>query len=639
MILMRTRKKNQLLHKVTTFVTLFALVFTFSGFAGGGSLIASPIINEENDADVELLLKGELIENRGEFEKHFVNEDGTVTAYSYANPIHYQDKNGNWIDIDNTLIRNADGFTNTDNPNEIRLSAVAKDNNLVRIKQGEYELSWGIQGARNVQGYETDKPEKTDKKDLVTLVSKVAYDNVFENTSLAYTLYSYSISEDLIFYSVPSFDQVTYNIGTQNLSAAQEGNEIIFFSTIEEGKEIFRFKAPFMYDSAFALTYNITVALQVTDGGHRLTYMLDRQWLESEERVYPVTLDPTERSWQHYNNVEDTHFNTWYPNSNYVYSPWLFVGQINGWSETWLKITTMPPIPAGSTIIDSRLEMVHCIGTTTWGPLNIWELTSYWNSFTLTYNNQWSCSWNYLYGGIGSYWTGSAFAYSIDVTNTVKKWYNGTMANWGFALAYQYSVNDYNALYSSDHGSIYSSYLPAISVTYVLPSYLYPTPTNGGNLTWPIYSIYYYLSPAAFAYTTCIADAAYNWVNTGYGYNNLWPNTRDYNMSNCAVDFLVYDDPYNPNTLAYTYFFTSSGQLVSPISNNYYYCEIWINDASFSQENYTYQKKVIIHEFGHVWGLAHNTINDYSIMYPLMDDVKVNTVQQVDHNAFNLKHP
>ena len=463
---MRTKKKKQLLHKATTFVTLFALVFTFSGFTGGGSVVASLKNIEENDTGISGLLDVELIEKRGEFEKHFINEDGSITAYSYANPIHYQDVDGNWIDIDNTLIRNDDGFRNTNNPNEIRLSAVAKDNNLVSIKQGEYEISWGIQGVRNVQGYETDKPEKTDRKDLIALVSKVAYNNVFENTTLAYTLYSYSISEDIIFDSVPSFDQVTYNIKTQNLVAVQEGNEVIFFSTIEDRKEIFRFKAPFMYDSAFALTYNITVALRVTDGGYRLTYVPDRQWLESEERVYPVTLDPTVRSWQHYNNVEDTHINTWYPNTNYVYSAWLYVGQISGWSETWIKITTMPTIPSGSTITDSRLELVHCIGTTTWGPLKIWELTSYWNSFTLTYNNQWNCSWNYLFGGIYPYWTGSAYAYSINVTNTVKKWYSGTMANWGFALAYEHTINDYNALYSSDHGSITSSYFPAISVTY-----------------------------------------------------------------------------------------------------------------------------------------------------------------------------
>jgi len=496
---MRVRKKRAAMNRITTFITLFAILLTFSGFANIDNSYATQIMDDSKsvlgeDGEYRDIYETDIIEYRNEYEKHFSNEDNTVTAYTYANPIHYQDKDGYWIDIDNTLIRDDESFVNKNNPNQIRLSTVAKDNNLVSIKQGEYEIGWGIQGARNAQGHEIDKPEKTDRKNLTALVSKVAYDNVFENTSLTYTLYSYSISEDIIFDCVPSFDQVTYNIKTQNLAAVQEGNEVIFFSTIEEGKEIFRFKAPYMYDSAFALTYDITVAYEATDGGYHLTYVFDREWLLSEERVYPVTLDPTVRSWQHYNNIEDTHINTWYPNTNYVYSPWLFIGQINGWSDIWIKITTMPSIPAGSTIADSRLEMVHCIGTTTWGSLNIWELTSYWNSFTLTYNNQWNCSWNYLYGGIGSYWTGSAYAYSIDVTSTVRKWYNGTMANWGFALAYQYSVNDYNALYSSDHGSITSSYLPAISVTYSTPTP--PTPSSYPEATSLSSGQYYFIKNA-----------------------------------------------------------------------------------------------------------------------------------------------
>jgi|GEM_PF-6466454 len=650
---MRTKKKKQLLYRITTFITLFALLFTFSGFAGGGGAIASPQIIKEDDIYGEEPITGEVLELRGEFEKHFVNEDGTVTAYSYANPIHYQNENGNWIDIDNTLIRNEDGFVNTDNPNEIRLSAVAKDNNLVSIRQGEYEISWGIQGARNVQGYETDKPEKTDRKDLVTLVSKVAYDNVFENTSLAFTLYSYSISEDLIFDSVPSFDQVTYNIRTQNLVAVQEGNEVIFFSTIEGGKEIIRFKAPYMYDSAFALTYDITVAFQATEVGYRLTYVLDRQWLQSEERVYPVTLDPTLYSWQHYSNIEDTHTSSSNPGINYAQAPFLYLGKVSGESRTFVRITNMPALTTGATVDYAQFDLVHSVGTTTSGIVDAYRMMSSWDSFTLTWNNQGNYQANLYQIDIGLWISGAVGLsgyrmYCIDVTNMVDSWYKGNLVyNYGIMLKYQNpNYNDYNTLYSSDNGSIASTHLPIVWIIY--------TPYGGGGsgsgpalysgkLLWPIGSINYYVTSSAIKYENAIADAAYSWVYTGW-YNNLWPNTRTYVMSNSTVDFYSY---YSSGIISglivgETRFYSGSSRVYPNVwpYPSWFWCEIHLNDyhcLGYLQNNYTLLKAAIAHEFGHVWGLDHAS-SLYSIMYPDTSFL-VRTPQKIDNDAFNLKYP
>ena len=470
----RVRKRR--LYKATILVVSFILLFTATGFTGVKDSHAAPLNNKVYRGDIvipfdEGFVSRELPQHRGEYEKHFLNTDGTVTAYSYANPIHYLDANGNWQDIDNTLIKSTEGFTNTDNPNKIQLSYTARNEGLASVKLERYEVSWGIQGINNTEGYEVEKQEAIDRRNLVNLTSKVKYDNVFENTSLVYTLSSYSLSEDLVFDSLPNFDQVTYQIQTTNLIATLEGSEVIFTSTTEEGKEIFRFQAPYLCDSAFKLTYDITVILNTVEGGYTLTYILDRTWLQSEERVYPITLDPTITSYQHYSNIEDTHINDWNPNTNYMNASYLNIGNVNGRNDIWIKITTLPTLPLGAPIVDARLEMTHSLGTTTWGAFEIWELTSEWHSSTLTWNNQWNCSWNYLQGGIYPYWNASlgAYAYSIDVTSTVKKWYNDPTTNWGFALNYEnIYYNDYNTLYSSDHGSIGSSYLPAISVTYVV---------------------------------------------------------------------------------------------------------------------------------------------------------------------------
>jgi hypothetical protein len=78
-------------------------------------------------------------------------------------------------------------------------------------------------------------------------------------------------------------------------------------------------------------------------------------------------------------------------------------------------------------------------------------------------------------------------------------------------------------------------------------------PLLGGNLTWNIESIYYYVDSSANSYVTPIASAANNWVYTGYGYNRLYPNRRTTNVSNSAIDIFGYNS--NDNTNGFTAFF------------------------------------------------------------------------------------
>ena len=651
----RVRKRR--LYKATVLVVSFILLFTATGFTGVGDSYAAPLNNKIYRGDIvipfdEVPTNYELSFYRGEFEKHFLNTDGTITAYSYANPIHYLDSDGNWQDIDNTLIKSTEGFTNTDSPNKIQLSYTARNEGLASVKLEGYEVSWGIQGINNVQGYEVEKQEAIDRRDLTHLTSKVKYDNVFENTSLVYTLSSCSLSEDLIFGSLPNFDSVTYQIQTTNLIATLEGSEVVFTSTTEEGKEIFRFQAPYLCDSAFKLTYDITVILNATEGGYTLTYILDRTWLQSEERVYPITLDPTITSWQHYSNIEDTHINDWNPNTNYMNAPYLNIGNVGGRNDIWIKITTLPTLPLRVAIVDAKLEMTHSLGTTTWGDLEIRELTSEWHSSTLTWNNQWNCSGNYLHGGIYPFLSGSYYRYYIDVTGTVDSWYwklwtTGSMSNnWGFALNYENIYhNDYNTLYSSDHGSIGSSYLPAISVTYdIVP----PTPTFVGNLLWPVSNVYYYISPITKAYYNVeILAAIADWenaVNTSCGYTKLHL-TEVYTPGPGYATVAIYIDN-SPGDNAYVHWYACNNE-VDPYVSDWTYCEMWLNMYNLVGFTSEEVQGVIAHEFGHVWGLAHNEEYDdtlknelctYSIMCTYEFGRQVHTVNGADLDAFNSKY-
>ncbi len=57
----------------------------------------------------------ERVENRTAYSKTFINTDGTNTAIIYSNPVHYNDNNGTWLEIDGELEISVSGFTGITN--------------------------------------------------------------------------------------------------------------------------------------------------------------------------------------------------------------------------------------------------------------------------------------------------------------------------------------------------------------------------------------------------------------------------------------------------------------------------------------------------------------------------------------------
>ena len=498
--------KQKILNSILVMATLIS--FFVCNFSNPITVFASGL--------VESSTTNEVVSLRQEFEKHFQNADGTITAASYATPVHYKNDDGNWIDIDNTLVETTTDksgnriIENKDNPLKVKFSNKSKDKKMVSIKLDKYEINWGIENVeKNKATIIDNSPKKIEKTDISTLSSKISYEDIFENTSLTYTLHSYSLKEELTFDKVPAYNQIVYNIEVKNVVAELVNNEVIFYDADDNQKEIFKFNAPFMVDSAEkpAYTENVQVKLEETKQGYTIIHIFDMEWLKSEERVYPVVLDPVVTSSQAQTNIEDTHVNSNNPNTNYVMNTMLVIGNTNGFNNVWIKITNLPSIPSNGVITDARLVTYLNYGTTTWGPLEIWEVRSAWDSYTMTYNLQNNVSVSFLANNI--YPSGSTYYnYNINVTSTVQKWYSGELANWGFMLRYQYDdYNDYNWMYSSDNLNISSIYKPAITITYTIPA--------GAN------------PYANFGWVYPFSDTSISRISSGYKYDRADHNAID----------------------------------------------------------------------------------------------------------------
>ena len=126
--------KKFALRAIGTLMTVVTIGGSFTSAAVAEN-ISAPVVEGAESEEVTIL--GEEESLRGEFEKHFVNSDGTYTAVTYEKPVHTL-VDGEWEEIDNTLVEqdgelvNRDGlmdvtFADTDKEEESKLVSIEKD--------------------------------------------------------------------------------------------------------------------------------------------------------------------------------------------------------------------------------------------------------------------------------------------------------------------------------------------------------------------------------------------------------------------------------------------------------------------------------------------------------------------------------
>ena len=108
---MRSKIGRQVLSFVLSIVFVLELVPASALAVGSNSDLteeteATDVLGTEETACVI----GEMDELREEAVKHFRMSDGSFLAVQYDGPVHYQDTDGEWQNIDNTLQRSGDRY-------------------------------------------------------------------------------------------------------------------------------------------------------------------------------------------------------------------------------------------------------------------------------------------------------------------------------------------------------------------------------------------------------------------------------------------------------------------------------------------------------------------------------------------------
>ena len=473
---------------------------------------AKPVTGQSSQ---EISVLGELTEKRTEYTKEFRLSNGLNLATVYAQPVHYN-VDGQWKEIDNTLVATTAGFKNTSGVWDVTFPQNMRGQNAVTIQKDGHTLSFYMSGQLKVQDGAvvasseasaepfalqptTEADAQVQKIDLSQELkqaqypetvatknySRLQYSGVFDSTDIVYDLAASQVKESIIIGRADAdLRGYRYTINTGDMiPVLEDSGEITLYDKTKENV-IMVMPAPFLQDAAGLRSYDVTVTLTGSDGAYTLSYILPHSWMQAEDRQYPIVLDPIVEAGNNRDNIEDTTVFQYPPAYPDDYKSVLKIGKDLTWGITraYIRFLNLPQLADTDIVVEATFsakvigwfapEMAACVH----------KVSAPWNASTITWANQPTIGpeEKIVQDFIVPETTDTV--YKWNVTEIVRDWY--VKGNTGLVLRPLASLENktlegsFVVQLASEEYSIYS--LPGLSIAYrstigVEPYYTYST--------------------------------------------------------------------------------------------------------------------------------------------------------------------
>ena len=450
----------------------------------------------------------ELISLREENIKHFRLSDGTYEAVVYNEPIHRKDENGVWQDIDNTIELKTDANISKYTTQDSRVSFADRfkaDSDLFTLSENGYSISMQLLNGGNELDNEIettdfvafDTPtvnnspsERTETKfnsleeaKSINNTSSIVYNNIKKNTNIEYILNGNNVKENIIITAPCESYEYIFQITLDGLYAELDGN-VIFIKDIETNQTEYTIPAPYMYDANGNYSYDVSYTLeQIKDEIYLLVVTADAEWINSEERAFPVVVDPTVNSTY---EAYDAYTNSTSPNTNYGSDIRLWV---TNYRTTYIRFP-LPMLPDDATINTAFLYMPYYSSFSSGSiQTSVCRVLSSWDEYSITYNNAPTMGTritSIMLDASSSIKDSSPGTAKYGIHSAVREWYNGTYENYGVAIKREESVSATNS--SVVFKSFESNYAEpshiSINYSYTLPNGVYAFENASLNDYW-----------------------------------------------------------------------------------------------------------------------------------------------------------
>lgn len=408
---------------------LIALMFS--------SLSMTPLLSQRVSAQTAPEAeRTELTEARTSNIKFFQEVDGSQSAEVYSEPVHVQDENGAWQDIDTSLVPSTDprfAFETANASLEASFADSARTEDAVQIDTGSRSFAFGPVNA----SAETD-PEPIVSENTIT------YPEIYANTDLSFTVESNAVKETVVLSEAPSTPPAyKFPISTEGLVATEGEAGIELLNG--QGAVVLAIPQPFMVDSSVhpasgdpAYSEAVSMSIEEEDGQQMIVIEPSNEWLTDPERIFPVLIDPTTERVTHM----DTFVQTGISSPQHQASE-LKAGTFNGGTTKARSLFKFNISGLSGNIQGAEFSINETYaGSCTAKPVVVRRVTQSWD-YTANWTNQPSVASNDLAtvnaakGYSGSCPAGRisfASTGSASLTQVVSKWIDGSYDNYGLEI-------------------------------------------------------------------------------------------------------------------------------------------------------------------------------------------------------------
>ncbi|MEU3890796.1 LamG-like jellyroll fold domain-containing protein [Streptomyces sp. NPDC029041] len=321
-------------------------------------------------------------------ERTYQNPDGTYTTRFYKEPVNFRAKDGSWQSVDTTLVRQDslgpntmsaadEGWETRSTESPIEFAGTADADAVVRVQVGEgLSVGYGVADAEAAGGQAKG--------------STLTYPGVRPHADLEFVAGSESVKETLVLKDADAPTEWRFPLDLQALTARIDDHGGVEFIDADGTPRAWT-PAGWMEDSNFAKDANegaissgVTYDLDEENGRQVLVVKLDEDWLKAPERVFPVRVDPSVKS---FDSTSGTYVEAPY-DQNFASDTVLKAGTYDAGGHkaaAFLRFTGVESTLKNAWVLGANLALYN-----TWSqscaarPVTVHPITSNWSETTTT---------------------------------------------------------------------------------------------------------------------------------------------------------------------------------------------------------------------------------------------------------------
>ncbi len=480
------------MRRLLAFVLIFALLCSVtvidvaaedSSFSGSAELDLGGLLSPTTDCSDTGNIT-ELVALRDANTKHFDLGNGLYRAVRYSEAVHRQDAEGIWQDIDNSLsLPNGEsGARYTDEKGRVSFaSSFTPDTPLFLLNEKEYTLSmyylpnyiFEQQISVSTETAQLHAPRIVNHnkrvaqtayhsiEEAISISTKttVLYENIECNAHLEYILNGNDIKENIIVTEKADTYRYCFALKVTGLDAVLTESGAILLTDQENHTEKYVIPMPYMKDADGALSYDVSYQLEKeNDGLYKITVEANADWINAEERAFPVAIDPS------INNPQCEPMDTYIQQGDTIPHGEDEEIHINENTIGFIQ-ADLPALPDGAVISEALLLLTGEYaedGFEGEAIVDVHEVTSPWEEETLVWGMSYSYAATALTSVTFDIYDGSSSDVEVDITSLATAWQQSPESNYGVALMYASGECESFMILTKEYGAGFT----VIDVTY-----------------------------------------------------------------------------------------------------------------------------------------------------------------------------